>query len=329
MLAAVLLFSLAATASSAERLDGFNLIEVPGHPFGGASAERALANAKLAGATAVAIVPFLWQASPSSPDLARGTDMTDMQLRAAIRDAHELGLTVLVKPHVWVPQSWAGTVAMNSEVTWRAWFVNYQRAIEHIVGIAEEERAEAFAIGTELDGTAQRPEWRALIDATRNLFSGRLLYVAHNVEGAETIPFWDQLDFIGVSLYPPLGNDDDRAYRLGVMRTVADRLDALAARTGKSIVIGEVGLRSAQGGAAKPWESAEERVAAPDPMLQDEVLTDWLAMLDRPAIKGILIWRWLTDPDAGGIGDTDFTVQGKPAEVTLRRAWTPCCDAQQ
>jgi hypothetical protein len=329
VLAAVLLLNLAVSALSAGRLDGFNLVEVPDHPFGGASAERSLADVYLIGATAVAIIPFFWQASPSSPDLARGTDMTDAQLRAAIRDAHRLGLTVLVKPHVWVPQSWAGTVAMNSEVTWKAWFANYQRALERIVFIAEEEQAEAVAIGTELDATAQRPEWRELIDTIRSRFSGRLLYVAHNVEGAETVPFWDRLDLIGVSLYPPLGNDDDRAYRLGVMRAVADRLDALAVLTGKSIVIGEVGLRSAQGAAAKPWESAEERAAAPDPALQAVVLADWLAILDRPLIKGVLIWRWLTDPDAGGIGDTDFTVQGKPAEVVLKCAWTPGCDAQQ
>src|ERR1700733_10897545 len=110
MLAALLLLGLTAASATAQRFDGVNIIVAPDHPFGGASAERALAKAKLIGATAVAIVPFLWQASPSSADLIRGMDMTDAQLRAAIRDAHAAGLTVLVKPHVWVPQSWAGEV---------------------------------------------------------------------------------------------------------------------------------------------------------------------------------------------------------------------------
>jgi hypothetical protein len=326
MLAAVLLlFSLAATSATAQRLDGFNIIAAPDHPFGGASAKRSLAEAKLIGATAVASIPFLWQASSSSPDLVRGMDMTDAELRAAIRDAHALGLTVLVKPHVWVPQSWAGAVAMNSEETWQAWFANYQCALERIARIAEEERAEALAIGTELDGTTQRPEWGALIDVARSLYSGRLLYIAHNVEGAETVPFWDRLDAIAVTLYPPLGADDDRDGRRGAMRAVAGRLDALAARTGKAIVVGEVGLRSAEGAAAKPWESAEERTSAPDPALQAAVIADWLGALDRPAISGILIWRWFTDPDAGGSTDTDFTVQGKPAEHILMCAWTQEC----
>jgi hypothetical protein len=69
--------------------------------------------------------------------------------------------------------------------------------------------------------------------------------MAHNVEEAEAVPFWDQLDAIGVTLYPPLGADDDRD-GARVMRAVADRLDALAARTGKSVVVGEIGLRSAK-----------------------------------------------------------------------------------
>jgi hypothetical protein len=101
MLAAVLLSGLAATPAIAQRLDGVNIVAVPDHPFGSTSAERSLAEAKLIGATAVAIIPFFWQGRPSSPDLARGTDVTDAQLRAAIRNAHALGLSVLVKPHVW------------------------------------------------------------------------------------------------------------------------------------------------------------------------------------------------------------------------------------
>ena len=77
--------------------------------------------------------------------------MTDDELRAAIRDAHALGLAVLVKPHVWVPRSWAGAVAMNSEHDWQQWFANYRRELTRIARIAEEEKAEALAIGTELD----------------------------------------------------------------------------------------------------------------------------------------------------------------------------------
>ena len=317
----------ARSAASAEgRLDGLNVIAAPDHPFGSAMAKVSLANAKRLGAHAIAVIPFLWQSTPASPKLLRGADMADAELHAAIRDAHTLGLAVLVKPHVWVPDSWAGAVAMNSEAAWNEWFADYRNELQRIAQVAADEHAEALAIGTELTVTTQRPEWNELIAAVRAVYSGRLIYVAHNVEEAEMVPFWDRLDAIGVTLYPPLGADDDRDGRRGTMRAVADRLDALAARTGKSIVVGEVGLRSAEGAAAKPWESAEERASPPDPALQAAVLADWLAALDRPGINGILIWRWFTDPDAGGLTDTDFTVQGKPAERVLLCAWTRECE---
>ncbi len=309
-----------------ERLDGFNVIAAPGHPFGSVTAKVSLANAKRLGARAIAVIPFFWQPTPASPKLLRGTDMADAELHAAIRDAHALGLAVLVKPHVWVPDSWAGAVAMNSEEAWQEWFADYRRELDRIARIAADEKAETLAIGTELMATTQRPEWNELIAAARGVYDGRLLYVAHNVEEAEAVPFWDRLDAIAVTLYPPLGADDDRDGRRKTMRTVADRLDALAAESGKSIVVGEVGLRSAEVAAAKPWESAEERASPPDPALQADVLADWLAILDRPAISGVLIWRWFTDPDAGGLADTDFTVQGKPAERVLTCAWTKECE---
>ncbi len=309
-----------------KRFDGFNVIAAAGHPFGSASADLALAKAKQLGATAVAIIPFLWQSSRVSPDLVRGEDMNDDELRAAIREARALGLAVLVKPHVWVPGSWAGAIAMRSDEDWQQWFANYQRELMHIAQVAGEEKADALAIGTELSQTTQRPQWHDLIARTRIIFSGRLLYVAHNVEEAQTVPFWDRLDAIGVSLYPPLGNDTDRALHRAAMRVTADRLDTLASIYRKPIIIAEIGLRSAAGAAAKPWESAEERATTPDPTLQADVLADWLAILERPTVDGVLIWRWFTDPNAGGLADTDFTVQGKPAERVLLCAWTQSCD---
>ncbi len=318
------------SARARERpFDGFNIIAVPGHPFGSPSSERALADAKSLGARAIAVIPFLWQADPASPDIARGEDMTDGQLRAAIADAHALDLAVVVKPQVWISKSWAGAVAMTSQAAWQKWFANYQKALVPIARVAEQQHAEALAIGTELAKTTQQPEWNEVIAAVRSVYHGRLLYVAHNVAGAETVPFWTRLDTIGVTLYPPLGADDDRDGRRNTMHAIADRLDALAAQTGKPILVSEIGLRSAVGASAKPWESPEERRAAPDPALQAQVLADWLDILDRPSIQGVLIWRWFTDAAAGGPNDTDFTVQGKPAERVLTCAWTHRCSQRE
>ena len=327
-IAALLALTIACAASAsalAQRFDGFNVIAVPSHPFGSSAALASLAALRLAGADAVAVVPFLWQRDPQHPEIVRGDDMPDAALRAAIRDAHALGLTVMVKPHVWVEGSWAGRVEPSSRDGWETWLNRYRAAILQIARVAAEEGAEAFAIGTELERTTQRKEWRDIIAAVRAVYPGMLTYAAHNVEEAETVPFWPELDAIGVTLYPPLGANADREGRLTVMRATAERLDRLSERLGKPVIVAEVGLRSAVGAAARPWESAEERAAQADPRLQAEVLSDWLKILERPSVAGVLVWRWLTDPSAGGLGDTDFTVQGKPAERVFACARSKSC----
>jgi hypothetical protein len=329
LIAALISCNARCQSAPAPRLDGFNVIAAPKDPFGSERAKRSLARARRIGANAIAIVPFFWQANPASPDLVRGRDMSDGDLRVAIRDAHALGLAAVVKPHVWVPQSWAGAIAMHSDADWQRWFADYASALDHLARIAEDEKAEALAIGTELANTSQRPQWNELIAAVRRHYSGRLLYFAHNLEEVETVPFWHRLDAIGITLYPPLGADGDQVARLATMRTTVERLDALSARVGKPVIVGEVGLRSAQGAAAMPWQSAEERASLPDAKLQADVVADWMSVLDRPSIRGILIWRWFTDPAAGGLADTDFTVQGKPAERVLRCVWTRHCDGER
>ena len=49
------------------RLDGFNVVATSGDPFGSAAANLALTKAKEVGATAVAVIPFLWQPNATSP----------------------------------------------------------------------------------------------------------------------------------------------------------------------------------------------------------------------------------------------------------------------
>ena len=77
------------------------------------------------------------------------------------------------------------------------------------------------APGTELSATEQRPQWHAVIGEARALYPGLLLYFAHNLEDAERVPFWGELDAIGATLYPPLGSDADRAGRYATMHAIA------------------------------------------------------------------------------------------------------------
>jgi hypothetical protein len=321
LLAGALALPGAAAAAGLRARRGFNLVTMPQAPLGSAAAAASFAGMAALGADTVALVCFLWQATPGSPAIVRGSDLGDAELAAGIAQAQAAGLSVMVKPHVWLPGSWAGEVAPPDEAGWREWFAGYQAALLPLARLAQAAGAAAFCLGTELRKTSMRAEWGGVIAALRGAFRGTLLYTAHNADEAGQVAFWGGLDVIGVSLYPALGADDAPLAWQAAMAAEALRIDVLAARHDRPVWVTEIGIRSAIGAAAKPWESAEERVAAPDGGLQAAVLARWLAVLDRPAVAGVLVWRWFSDPAAGGPADTDFTVQGKPAEAALRAHW--------
>src|SRR5207249_10941939 len=72
---------------------------------------------------------------------------------------------------------------------------------------------------------------------------------------AERVAFWDALDFVGVQAYYPLAvtarppADSIRA----AWEAIAARLGALAHRTGRRVVLTEVGYRSVAGALREPW----------------------------------------------------------------------------
>ena len=302
---------------------GANVIQTSSAPLGGARSHASLERLRALGANAVTLSPFLYQSSPGSRTVVHGDAVSDAQLVAGIRDAHRLGFVVLVKPHIWVPGHWAGEVAMSSTDDWTRWFGSYTRELVRYAAIAQSEGAEVFVIGVELEKTIARPEWLEVVRAVRGVYRGRVTYVAHGLDELPRVPFWSQLDLVAISSYPVFPADTSEAALAGVVNATVESMRRFALRTGKPILLAEVGLRSARDAQLKPWESAEERVAPPDELIQARVLRLWLRATSAKPFIGTLVWRWLTDPDAGGPRDTDFTPQHKLAEGVLMAGWRP------
>ena len=187
--------------------------------------------------------------------------------------------------------------------------------------MAEEHRVEFFSIGVELEQTVQEQNWKALISDVREVYSGKLTFVANGEAGISRVPFWDQMDFVALSLYPELGETSGTPAMRARIQSAAQALWRTLDTLGKPVWIAEVGIRSAKDAQIRPWESPEERRADPDLTLQATVLDLWLRELNHPRVAGILIWRWFSDPTTGGSSDTDFTPQNKPAEGVLLSHW--------
>ena len=243
---------------------GANIEQAERFPLGSAEARRSLRLLSALGADSVAFNPYLWQPAANSPDVVRGGDTPDAALLAGIRQARELGLKVLVKPHLWVNNGRPGEARLADDAAWRRWFTAYTTALVAMARSAQEAGAEALSIGTAIRAANTRPEWRDVIAAVRPVFRGRLLYVAADTEDAEAFPHWPLLDAVGLRIYRPLGPDDRGADWAAVMAREAERLDRLEQRVRKKIWVAELGVRSAAGAAANPALTVEERASPPE-----------------------------------------------------------------
>ena len=270
------------------------------------------------GVTAVSIMPFAFQREPAAARLTyrltHAASETDGQVRAAIRAARTRGLTVLVKPHVWVPRSWPGAIEPPTEEAFRSWWDDYRTFLLEKARLAADEHADILCVGTELSRIQRRPEWRALIPDVRRVFPGALVYAAN--WDATDVPFADLLDFCGVDLYEPLSSDPeagDAALMAGARRVVA-RLDALAKRTGKPVLLTEAGFAARRA----CWVRPNEESGPLDVDAQSRATRALLSALEASqGVRGLFWWKVFSDGEPAGPADGSFRVTGRPAEREL------------
>ncbi|MFA9459278.1 glycoside hydrolase family 113 [Thiohalorhabdus methylotrophus] len=309
---------------------GFNLLQSRESSFAEEPARAALRRLAELGADHVAVVTFLEQAAPDAAEPSRGGQVTDEQLVAALRAAHAAGLETLVKPQLLVPGSWAGEIDPPSR---KRWFGAYGDHLLRYARIAEREGAEALVIGTELTKLGGAEEWKGVIAAVRREYSGKLTYAAHNAEGVEAFAHWEWLDAVGMTLYPSLGQTARPPAVRAHMTKALDRVEAAVTGLDLPVWVLEIGHPSATGSLPRPWDW--RRLAGPgvepNPGLQAMVLQEWIGVLrERPTLADNRVaratfWSWYGTLEAGGYGDTGFTVQNKPAQVVLQCHWRGCC----
>jgi hypothetical protein len=285
--------------------------------------DRFGALAKL-GVDAVSLMPFAFQEAPDRPGLVylnrRPESETDTGLVHAARRAAAHGMAVLYKPHIWVGRdSWPGDVAMTNEADWATWWTGYRRFILHHALLAGFAKADLLSIGCELAKTTGRTaEWRDLIAAVRLLYPGRITYAANWGGDFEQVTFWDRLDVAGVDAYYPLTSDPkaSAAELAAGARKVVDHLETVARRTGKPLLLTEVGFAASAGAWTAPHKeggtySEEDQAAA---------YTALFTALDhRPWLAGTFVWKTFSGGDGGRQGRADFRFLGRQAEGVVRK----------
>jgi hypothetical protein len=251
---------------------------------------------------------------------------TPDQLGALIDHAKKRKLRVILMPIVLlddpVGNQWRGTLAPDD---WGKWFESYRDMITQFAWIAQGHGVDVLVVGSELVSSETKvDEWTKTIAKVRETFKGNLTYSA-NWDHYDKLPFWDQLDLIGMNSYYKLG-DDDKVSTAEIERRWHDiqkNILNFQRTVGKPILFLEAGWCSLQNGASEPWDYTQTDLPADNDLqkrLYEAFFNVWYG---NPHLGGFMIWEWPPgEPEEKG-----YTPKGKPAEQVMKEwfakpAWT-------
>jgi len=244
---------------------------------------------------------------------------TPQQLSDIIGHAKSKNLRVILMPIVLLDaprgNEWRGTLKPDS---WDDWFASYRDMIKHFAWIAEGNGVDMLVVGSELVSSENNVEqWTKTINEIRQIYKGKLTY-SSNWDHYTSVPFWDQLDLVGMNSYWKLGKDrtvtvDGIKQRWSEIQ--ADLIPFLQ-RVKKPLMFLEVGWCSMANAAHEPWDytKLEEPI---DLELQKRLYEGFFeSWYGSPHLGGFSVWEWT--PGEGGADNRGYTPEGKPAEEVLR-----------
>jgi hypothetical protein len=271
----------------------------------------------------VAFVPTWYQAHYNSTEIGPAAKTpTDESLIHAIQQAHDLGLKVMLKPHVDLSDdagiSWRGEIEFPNAEGWEAWFQSYESFILHYAQLARDQGVDLLCVGTELTSSVwHEASWRAVVAKVRSVYEGPLTYAANWNEEYQLVKFWDALDYAGLDPYFPLSEQDRpmlEEIKAGWQPHLAE-IERWQQQIRKPVIFTELGYKSIQGAARRPWEDA---IGPADVELQRDCYQAALETFwDRPWFSGVYWWHWGTHEKMGGPEHQGFTPQNKPAQAVV------------
>ena len=250
--------------------------------------------------------------------------------KTTIERAKELGLQVMLKPHLWVMgQGWTGDFELSTDDQWKVWEKEYEDYVIPLAKMADELDVEMFCIGLEYRKVVQqRPLfWKNLIPKIREVYSGPLTYAA-NWDNYEAVTFWEDLDYIGIDAYFPLSQADTptKEELLEAWQEPFNKIKALHDKYDKPILFAEYGYRSINKAAGKQWELPSHRRATTE--INHEVQQNaYEAIFEKfwgeEWFAGGFLWKWYEKHNqSGGLNNSDYTPQNKPVEDLIEQYYS-------
>lgn len=285
------------------------------------------------GANAISITPFgrIW--SLSSTHISLDFEWPFERNRAGIerlaRAAKARGLRVLLIPHLWVETGgWRGEIDPGSESGWRDYQAQYRAFVLRWAAVARAADVDVFSIGVECKSWSGRfaPYWAELIRSVRQVYPGELTYSA-NWDEADSVLFWDQLDYVGINAFYPLASHAQASYAeydQGA-RAALQRAGALAQLAHKRVLFVEIGYTSRADAAVEPWLWPDSmRDVRVDEWEQARALAALMgAAAAEPWLSGVFVWRYYASlDDVSQEAAWGFSPHAKLAEQVLANVFS-------
>jgi hypothetical protein len=247
----------------------------------------------------------------------------------AVKQAHALGLRVMLVPHLWVESGgWRGELEPGDDAAWERWARAYRSFLLGWAEVARDASVDLLALGVELRSwltTSRAPSFVPIAREVRKMYPGLLTYAA-NWDDVDDTVILGELDLIGVNAFFPLTDRQDASTEelLEGGRRVAAELRAVAERWQKPIVLTEFGYTTRRDPALRPWEWPDGMTnVTVDEAAQDRAYFGLLGpLMEEPWLAGAFVWRLYADPnDVSQEAEWGFSPRGKLAELTLRDAF--------
>ena len=233
---------------------------------------------------------------------------------------------VMVKPQILVSRAlYNGYIKMDSEENWNILEKSYEKFIMDYADIAQKMKADILCIGTELEKfVAQRPKyWTKLIIKIKKVYKGKLTYAA-NWDEFKRVPFWKQLDYIGVDAYFPLS--DKKTPTVAEFedgwRPHKKEIKKIQQQYKKPVLFTEYGYRSVDYTGKKPWESNQIKGSVNLVAQKNATQAIYNQFWKEDWFAGGFIWKWFHNhADVGGRDNNRFTPQNKPTEILIKKLY--------
>ena len=289
----------------------------------------------------ITIVPWGYQPDYNSPVVnhdrrggASERKRRDSMWVDNILNLKSQGYMVFLKPHIWIHEpsknKWRSDIFPDNDEDWESWSSTYREFIIRYAKVAEEAGAEMYCVGMELTRlSVEKPDyWRSLIADVREVYNGKLTYAANWYKEYDLVEFWDDLDYIGVQAYFPLTKKDSPSIEdvsKGWKKYIPE-LESLARNYQKPLLFTEIGYKSMEGTAEKPWvwvEQTERNSSSYAPELQAYCYEAFFKMLwHKEWFAGAHIWQLRGDYGRRRPfreNDLDFTPHKKPAKEVIAK----------